>query len=69
MNKPKRTATIASFIIKKLKNISIASSNPNSSVDVHTETVGVNLNQHAINRYVSEMTISLVGPKNNRLIH
>ena len=68
MNKSERTVTLDSFIIRKLKNISIAfSSNPNPSVDAHTETTDVNLNQHAISSHVNEMTTPLPSPKNNRL--
>ena len=66
MNKPKRTATLGSFIIEKLRNISKAFSNSNPNVDTHTETTDVNLNQHTINSHVNEMTIPLLSPKNDR---
>ena len=56
MNNTKRTATLDSLIIKKLRHISIESSNPNSSVDTHTETTAVKLNQHAISSNINEMT-------------
>ena len=66
MNKPKRNTILDSFIIKKPKNISKASSNPNLSEDSHTETTDVNLDQHAISNQVNEMTTSLLSPENNR---
>ena len=56
MNKPKRTAILDSFIIKKLKNIVIISSNSTPNIDLHTETTDINLNQHAISRNINEMT-------------
>ena len=65
MKKPKRTATLHSFIIKKLKNISTVSSNPNPSVDAHRETKDVNFNQHIISSHANEMTTPLLSPKNN----
>ena len=55
-NKSNRTATLGSFIIKKPKNISIASSNPNPSVEAYTETTETNLNQHALSSHINEMT-------------
>ena len=60
MNKSKRTTALASFIIKKMKNISIASSNPNPSVDVHTGTTGVNFNQHAVSSNINGMVMTLL---------
>ena len=44
MKKLKRTATLDSFIIKKLKNISIAYSISTPNVDADTEPIDVNFN-------------------------
>ena len=65
MNNAKRTTTLDSFIINKLKNISIASPNPNPNVDSHTEATDINSNQHAVNSNVNDMTISLLSPEND----
>ena len=67
MNKTRGTETLDSLIIKKLKNISLVSSDPNPSVDAHTETINVNLHQCAISHNIIEMTTSFLIPENNRL--
>ena len=65
MKKSKRTATFDLFLMKKLKNISIASSTPNPSVDAFAEITDVNLNQHAISSHVNNMTVPLLSSKKN----
>ena len=56
MNKTRRTITLDSLIIKKLRRIPIKPSNPNSSVNAHTKTTVVELNQHPISSNINEIT-------------
>jgi hypothetical protein len=71
MNKPKRTPTLDSFIIKKSKNISTTSCDPDS--DQHGEVVNVvsnssitNVKQHVIANNANEPT-PIVSSQNNQL--
>ena len=48
MKRHKRTATLDSLIINKLKNMLMTSLNPNPGVDRHTETTDANFSRHAI---------------------
>ncbi|CAF4322626.1 unnamed protein product [Rotaria sp. Silwood2] len=73
MNKPKRTPTLDSFVIKKPKNTSIISSDPNLNQDEQaTKNVTsygniVNVNQHINIDNVNETTTPLVSLENNLL--
>ncbi|CAF3731666.1 unnamed protein product [Rotaria sp. Silwood1] len=73
MNKPKRTPTLDSFVIKKPKNTSIISSDPNINQDEEaTKNVILDGNIVNVNQYinidnVNETTTPLVSLENNLL--